>query len=128
MAIIDKTDLPVALQTADSIDLMVAGANAAAARVAPCLVATDPPPSNEQLAEARLILLGMIQRWTEAGSGAFQQQTAGPFGVVVDTRQKSSGFRPWPSEIADLQTLCATDSDSRVTSVQFIGERYTGLL
>lgn len=108
--IIDDVDLPDALQTAESIDLMLDGANAIAARVAPCLVSSDPAPSDAQVAEARLILLGMIKRWSEAGSGAFQQHTAGPFGVVVDTRQKASGYRAWPSEVNDLQVICQTSS------------------
>lgn len=110
MEIIISTDLPAALQAADSIDLMIDGANAIAARVAPCLDSNEPAPTTEQVSEARLILLGMIKRWVEAGSGAFSQQTAGPFGMVVDTRQKSSGYRAWPSEIADLQVICAEGS------------------
>ena len=107
MEIIILSDLPSALQSAESIDLMIDGANAAAARVAPCLAET---PTSDQVSEARLILLGMIKRWVEAGSGALSQSTAGPFGMVVDTRQKSSGYRAWPSEVADLQVICAEGS------------------
>ena len=106
--IIEISDLPTALQSAESIELMIDGANAIAARVAPCLASDDPSPSDDQIVEARLILLGMIARWVEAGSGAVQQQTAGPFSMMVDTRQKSSGYRPWPSEVNDLQTICQT--------------------
>lgn len=106
--IIAVTDLPTALQSADSIDLMIDGANAIATRVAPCLASEDPEPTEDQLTEARLILLGMVKRWVEAGSGSIQQQTTGPFGMVVDTRQKSSGYRPWPSEVNDLQVICQT--------------------
>lgn len=111
MDVINIADLPDALQSADSIDLMIDGANAIAARVAPCLDSeNDPEPSDGQLSEARLILLGMIRRWVEAGSGALQSQTAGPFAVAIDTRQKSSGYRAWPSEVADLQVICSTGS------------------
>lgn len=106
MPIIDLSDLPAAMQSAELADLMVAGANARAARVAPCLVSTDPEPSEDQLAEARLILIGAISRWVQAGSGAFQQQTAGPFSVSTDTRQRS-GYNLWPSEIEQLQAVCA---------------------
>lgn len=104
--IIDIPDLPTATQSAESIDMMVDGANAIAVRVAPCLVSED--VTTDQLDEARLILLSMIQRWTDAGSGAFTQQTTGPFGVVMDTRQKSSGYRAYPSEVTDLQSICRT--------------------
>jgi len=160
--IIIVTDLPTALQSADMVVDMVAGANARASRVAPCLIfptsdwaattayvfdqsvkltsgealkvtvagtsgATAPAapaaiggtvtdgtitwartaPTPDQLAEAKLVLLGAVKRWAETGSGAFQAQTAGPFGVTVDTRQRT-GFNLWPSEIAALQDICST--------------------
>src|SRR5699024_12204137 len=85
---------------------MVAGANARAARVAPCLTETG---NDSARAEARLILAGAVQRWAEAGAGAIQQVTAGPFGQTLDTRQRT-GFNFWPSEIEVLQSLCAEDN------------------
>jgi len=106
VAIISTGDLPESLQSADMIDLLVDGANARAARVAPCLTSTDPAPSADQLAEARLVLVGAVKRWAETGAGAFQSQTAGPFGVQVDTRQRT-GFNLWPSEINGLQDICS---------------------
>src|SRR5690606_2040150 len=39
----------------------------------------------------------------------FQQQTAGPFSMSTDTRQRS-GYNLWPSEIEALQALCRTGS------------------
>ena len=160
--IITVTDLPTALQSADMVLDMVAGANAKASRVAPCLTiptsdwaattayvfdqsvkltsgealkvtvagtsgATAPTapaaigdtvtdgtvtwariaPTPDQLAEAKLILLGAVKRWAETGSGAFQAQTAGPFGQTIDTRQRT-GFNLWPSEIAALQDICSS--------------------
>jgi hypothetical protein len=103
--IIQVTDLPASLQTTELVDAMVAGANAKASRVAPCLASADPAPTADQIAEARLILLGAVKRWAEAGAGAFQQQTAGPFSVTTDTRQRT-GFNLWPSEIEALQEIC----------------------
>jgi hypothetical protein len=113
VSIIAVTDLPTAIQSADMIDMMVAGANARASRVAPCLawdgtVDGQPAPSEDQLAEAKMVLLGAVKRWSEAGSGALQAQTAGPYGVTVDTRQRT-GYNLWPSEITDLQAICKTD-------------------
>jgi len=115
--IIDVTDLPAAVQAAELVDVMVAGANAKASRVAPCLTwtgtpTTEPAPSADQLAEAKLILIGAVKRWAEAGSGALQSQTAGPFGVTVDNRQRT-GFNLWPSEITDLQNICKTADDQK---------------
>lgn len=108
--IITVTDLPSAIQTAEMVETMVAGANARASRVAPCLtwdgtIADQPAPTADQLAEAKLVLLGAVKRWAEAGAGAFQSQSAGPFGVTVDTRQRT-GFNLWPSEIEALQDIC----------------------
>lgn len=110
--IIVVSDLPTALQTAELMELMVAGANASASRVAPCLAVTgDGAPSADQLAEAKLVLVGAVKRWSEAGSGAFQSQAAGPFSVSTDTRTRS-GFNLWPSEIERLQDICLGDDTS----------------
>ena len=110
--IINVSDLPAALQSAELVQAMVEGANAKASRVAPCLtwdgsVTGQPAPTTDQLAEARLVLIGAIKRWSEAGSGAISQQTAGPFGMTTDTRQRT-GYNLWPSEIGQLQDICKT--------------------
>lgn len=115
--IITKADLPALVQAHELVDAMVAGANAKASRVAPCLVtAVDADPQTDEqkamLDEARLVLVGAVQRWAQAGSGAFTQQTAGPFNVSTDTRQRT-GFNLWPSEITDLQSLCSDGSTDR---------------
>lgn len=111
MDIISVIDLPAAMRSAEMIEDMVAGANSKALRVAPCLgwtgtPTTEPAPSAGQLAEARLILLGALKRWVEAGAGSFQQQSAGPFSVTTDTRQRT-GYAFWPSEITGLQAICS---------------------
>lgn len=112
MTIIDPTDLPVTIQSHELVDVFVFGANAKAVRVAPCLAKTgDDAPTDEQVGEARLILIGAISRWAEAGAGALQSQTVGPFGVTADTRQRT-GYHLWPSEIADLQAICKGDEDT----------------
>lgn len=106
--IITAEDLPAAVvSTVDPAELalMIAGANARASRVAPCLASTSPAPSDDQIAEAKLILVGAIKRWAEAGSGAKASQTAGPFAMTVDTRQRG-GYNLWPTEITQLQEIC----------------------
>lgn len=110
--IISVADLPAALQSAELVETMVAGANAKASRVAPCLASTDPAPAADRLAEAKLVLLGAVKRWAEAGSGALQTQTAGPYGMTIDTRQRT-GYNLWPSEITDLQAICSGGSAGR---------------
>lgn len=105
MPIIQSSDLPSDLQANPQVELWVDGANAQAARIAPCLVSSDPYPSDGQLAEARLVLVGAVSRWAAAGAGAYSQVTSGPFGVTTDTRQRG-GYRLWPSEIEQLQDIC----------------------
>lgn len=121
MPIIDVSDLPSDVQSNAQVDLWVDGANAAASRVAPCLASTaDPAATDDQLAEARMILVGAVSRWAEAGSGAFSQVTTGPFGVTTDTRQRG-GYRLWPSEIEQLQDICG-GSSAGAFSVDTIGD------
>jgi hypothetical protein len=115
-SIIAISDLPLAVQSAELVEAMVAGANAKAARVAPCLtwdgtVTDQPSPTEDQLAEARLVLIGAIRRWADAGAGAFTTQTAGPFSVATDTRQRT-GYNLWPSEIEALQDICSAGKDT----------------
>lgn len=104
--VITSDDLPA--DVVNSVDAallatMIAGANAKATRVAPCLAGV---PSADQTAEAKLVLIGAVTRWAETGSGAFTQQTAGPFSQTTDTRTRS-GYNLWPSEITQLQDVCA---------------------
>ena len=116
MAILAKTDLPQAIQSNELVDALVAGANAKAARVAPCLSEQEPAPTEDQVAEAKLILIGAVKRWAEAGSGALQAQTAGPFGMTVDTRQRG-GFNLWPSEIEQLQAICKDPNSGKAYAI-----------
>ena len=106
MDIITVDDLPEKVRSHELAATMVAGANARAFRVAPCLAEPDGEASR---AEAKLILIGAVQRWAEAGSGAVAQASAGPFQLSTDTRQRT-GFNLWPSEIEVLQDLCSKDA------------------
>lgn len=102
---------PFATIDAAKAQAMIDDALALAARVAPCIL-TDTFAYD---AAAKAILRGAILRWNEAGTGALQSQTAGPFGMQVDTRQQRRGMF-WPSEIAELQELCR---DGEVTGRAF---------
>lgn len=100
-------DIPLA-----KAEAMIADALAMAARVAPCINDADFAYPDA----ARAILRGAILRWHESGSGALQSQTAGPFGMQLDTRQQRRSMF-WPSEITDLQALCGTSATSYTTSL-----------
>lgn len=105
MAYIDTTDLdPFAdIEIAKAV-AMIADAEAQAILVAPCLSDADELTDNQRAA-VKAVLRGSILRWNEAGSGALQAQTAGPFGVTLDTRQTRRSLF-WPSEIEQLQKIC----------------------
>jgi hypothetical protein len=117
--IIDASDLPDDVASNAMAGTWVDGANARASRVAPCLATTDPSPTEDQLAEAKLILIGAVIRWSQAGSGAFQAQIAGPFQATFDTRQRG-GFNLWPSEITQLQDICKNGTESKAYSVDTV--------
>lgn len=85
---------------------MIDDALALAAVAAPCI--HDDDFAHE--AAAKAIIRGAILRWNEAGTGALssEQVQTGPYGhtVSMDTRtQRRAMF--WPSEITELQSLCA---------------------
>jgi hypothetical protein len=111
--ILRDSDLPEAVLAAvgpGQLATMLAGVNAKAVRHAPCLGSTDPVPTDAQLAEAKLILLGAVSRWARVGEGAVQSQTAGPFSVATDTRERG-GYNLWPSEVEQLRALCVSDAE-----------------
>lgn len=95
---------------------MIEDAEAMALLVAPCLDMDDDDfdLSDNQQAAVKAVLRGAILRWNEAGTGAFQSQTTGPFGATVDTRvARRSMF--WPSEIDQLQNICADSGSAAFT-------------
>jgi hypothetical protein len=120
MPVIQVSDLPSDLQSNAQVNLWVDGANAQAARIAPCLDDSDPAASDNQMAEARMVLVGAVARWAAAGAGAFSQVTTGPFGVTTDNRQRG-GYRLWPSEIEQLQDICG-GSASGVFAIDTISD------
>ena len=103
---------PFAAIEAEKAQAMIDDAMALAARVAPCINSAD----FAYEAAARAIIRGAILRWNETGTGAMQAQTAGPFGVTVDTRQQRRGMF-WPSEIAELQALCGASANVYTVSL-----------
>lgn len=119
MPIISASDLPDDVASSAMAAMWVNGANARASRVAPCLGDPEQEPTPGQLAEAKLILIGAVIRWSQAGSGAFQSQTAGPYGITLDTRQRG-GFNLWPSEITQLQDICKSGAESKAFAVDTV--------
>lgn len=119
----------VALAGGEALRVLVAGTSAAIAPTAPALDSTVADgtvtwerigPTDDVLAEARLILIGAVKRWTEAGSGAVSTRTTmtGPYmdTETIDTKVRT-GYNLWPSEIAQLQELCKTGGTAVAFSV-----------
>lgn len=118
--LVKKADLPTDVQGEELAQVWVDAANGIVERVAPCLASDDPAPSVGMLAEAKLILIGMISRWAKAGAGGVssEYQQAGPYGqtLTLDTSVKT-GYNPWPSEIQRLQDICKDSQSGRAFSV-----------
>lgn len=127
MALIIPADVESVKGSLDQqmVETLVAGLNAQASRVAPCIDEESPA---EVIAEARLVLIGAFKRWAEAGSGAITQQQAGPFGQTIDSRSGPRGFVLWPSEIASLANLCddGTSGDGQAFTVDMTPPAYAG--
>ncbi len=136
MAILAITDLlPFAVIDAAKAQEMIDDATALAVLAAPCLATIEAAPAGEtaealalrmsQLAALKAILRGAILRWNDAGSGAYQSQTAGPFGQQIDTRQPRRGMF-WPSEITTLQDICGGTAQGGAFSIDTAGGWSTG--
>lgn len=95
---------------------MIEDAEAMALLAAPCLAEGPEAP---KIAAAKAILRGAILRWHDAGTGVVQQTQVGPFGQSLDTRQVRKGMF-WPSEIEQLQGLCATAEKGKAFGVDTV--------
>ena len=123
MAFLETIDLaPFATIADDKAQAMIADAEAMAVLAAPCITAVGFAHADA----VKAILRGAVLRWNESGTGALQAQTAGPFGQTLDTRQERRGMF-WPSEIVQLQNLCA-DSQGGVYTVSLAGPDPTPLV
>jgi hypothetical protein len=107
---LETTDFPGLESAATLID----DAEALAMLSAPCL-RDDLNPEGFKFKAARAILRGAILRWADAGTGAVDQQTAGPFAMSTTSQVRRNSF--WPSEITDLQKVCRGEDDGKAYSV-----------
>ena len=105
---------PFATIEVTKAEAMIEDAEAMAVLAAPCITAVGFANS----AAVKAVLRGAVLRWNDAGTGALQAQTAGPFGQTLDTRQERRGMF-WPTEITQLQALCGTTAG--VYSVSLAG-------
>jgi hypothetical protein len=99
--------------TPEKASAMIATAMARAARVAPCI--REDALSDDNAEAAKGVIRDAILRWHEAGSGALASQTVGPFGMTTDSRQQRKALF-WPSEIDELQAICADHNEIEAPS------------
>lgn len=100
----------------DGAETLIEDAEALAVLVAPCL--GDADLSDLKVSQARAILRGAVLRWSEAGTGATSQQTAGPFSQTITTSARRNSF--WPSEIKDLQLVCRVAGSGKAFGVDTV--------
>lgn len=93
-------------------------AMASAPWIAPCIVDEE----FQYPKQAKVILVGAILRWNDAGSGAITQVSAGPFQQTIDNRSERKRMF-WPSEITDLQRLCGVARTGRAFSIDTLPPR-----
>lgn len=99
--------VPFATIEVAKAEAMIDDVMALAARVAPCILASDFVHG----AAAKAILRRVILRWNEQGSGALTTESVDDYSGTTDTRQPSKNLF-WPSEIAQLQDLCKTGEET----------------
>lgn len=114
---IERTDLaPFATIAEAKADAMIEDAEAMAVEVAPCI--TDDAFAKKPAVKA--VLRAAILRWNDAGSGAKVTQAALGYSQTIDTSSPRKGLF-WPSEIEQLQKVCAAEGGGKAFSVDTLG-------
>lgn len=122
---IGTTDLaPFAKIDAVKAAAMIEDAEATALLTAPCLA--DLEPDSPKLGAVKAILRAAILRWHDAGTGAVQQVSAGPFQQSIQVQARRALF--WPSEIEQLQSLCKSGEKGKAYAVDTVGASAGGHL
>lgn len=114
---IDPADLtPFATIAEPKAEAMIEDAEAMAKEVAPCITDT----AFTKQAAVKAILRAAILRWNDAGSGAKVTQAALGYSQTIDTSTSRKGLF-WPSEIEQLQKLCAPEGGGKAYNVDTLG-------
>ena len=106
-----------------TVEQMIEDAEAMAVLAAPCLGKEGVELTPRQLSAVKAIMRGAIMRWNDAGSGAKQSMTAGPFGESTDTSVRRTGMY-YPSEEDKLRAICSGGEKAGAFSVDTVGGGY----
>ncbi|MET0887356.1 MAG: hypothetical protein ABWX92_13000 [Mycetocola sp.] len=119
---LEPSDLPIGTGSNVGLtpDQMIEDAEALALLAAPCLNDGTVALTAAQVAAVRAVLRGALMRWSDAGSGARQSVSTGPFAETIDTTVTRRGMF-WPSEITHLQGICSDGQKGKAFSVDTVG-------
>lgn len=94
---------------------MIEDGEATAILAAPCLA--DLPWEDPKRGAVKAILRRAILRWNDAGTGAITQIGSGPFQQTTAQGTNTPRTLFWPSEIEQLQGLCASSKSGKAYAV-----------
>lgn len=126
MAILHPDDLTAfAKIEAAKAAQMIEDAEALAVLAAPCITEPEFMLREDLVGAVKAILRRAILRWNDAGTGATVQIGTGPFSQTTAQGANTPRTLFWPSEIGQLQELCAafkgTVDDDAAFTVSMIG-------
>lgn len=114
---IEPSDLaPFADIDTAKAEAMIEDAEAMAILTAPCLAGAE--PDDPKAKAAKSVLRTAILRWNDAGSGAIQQVSAGPFQQSTQVQSRRAMF--WPSEIEHLRNLCKDGDTGKAFAIDTV--------
>lgn len=97
-------------------EAMIEDAEAMALLTAPCLA--DLPEDSPKRGSVKAVARTAILRWNDAGAGALQQVSAGPFQQSVQPQSRRAMF--YPSEIEHLRNLCKGDDGGKAFAIDTV--------
>lgn len=95
---------------------MIEDAEAMAILTAPCLA--DLPENSPKRGSVKAVARTAILRWNDAGTGALQQVSAGPFQQSAQPQARRAMF--YPSEIEHLRNLCKKDGGGKAFAIDTV--------
>lgn len=99
----------------DDAETLIDDAESLAILSAPCLAGGMTALQPFQYKAARAIMRGAVLRWNDAGTGAVESQSAGPFSMSTTTQARRNSY--WPSEKSDLKEICRNPNSGKAFSI-----------
>lgn len=103
-------------------EAMIEDAEAMALLTAPCL--SDLEAEDPKRGSVKAVARTAILRWNDAGTGAIQQVSSGPFQQSAQPQARRAMF--YPSEIEHLRNLCKGGSNGKAFAIDTVPTLGTG--